>query len=68
MKMKFDYFQIQKKSMSQTDRAEEVDKKWDHLSSFHVFLLNYGPSVAKNWDFFSNIVEISTKLKLIYPK
>ena len=43
MKMSFEYFQIQKQ-MTQTVRAEEVDKiKWGHLSSFFVPFLNYGP-------------------------
>ena len=31
--------------MLQTVRAEKVDKKWDHLSSFHAFFLIYGPQI-----------------------
>ena len=34
--------------MSQTDIAEKVDEKWGYLSSFHVFLLSYGPYIAKD--------------------
>ena len=29
--------------MSQTVRAEKVNKKWGHLPSFHVSFLSYGP-------------------------
>ena len=39
MKINFDYFQIQK-LMLQTGRAEKVDEKWCHLSSFHVSFLS----------------------------
>ena len=47
MKMNFDYFQIQK-WMLQTVWKEKVDdKKWGHLSSFHVFFLSYGPSIVR---------------------
>ena len=39
--MNFDYFQIQTRIL-QTVRAEKLDKKWGHLSSFHVSFLSYG--------------------------
>ena len=42
MKMNFHYFQIQN-SISQTDKAEKVDKERGHLSSFHVSILSCGP-------------------------
>ena len=29
--------------MIQIFRAENVDKKWGHLSSFHASFLSYGP-------------------------
>ena len=29
--------------MNVTNRAEKVDKKWGHLSSFHASFLSYGP-------------------------
>ena len=29
--------------MNIRDRAEKVDKKWGHLSSFRAFFLSYGP-------------------------
>ena len=29
--------------MLQTVKAENVDKKWDHLSTFNVSFLSYGP-------------------------
>ena len=42
MKMKFNYFQIQK-WMLQTVKEEKVDEKCGHLSSFHVSFLSYCP-------------------------
>ena len=41
MKMNFDIFQMQK-WISQTVRAQKVDKKWGHLSSFLFLFLSYG--------------------------
>ena len=41
IKMNLDYFQIQKWIL-QTVRAEKVDEKICHLSSFHVSFLSYG--------------------------
>ena len=29
--------------MNVTNRAEKVDKKWGHFSSFHASFLSYGP-------------------------
>ena len=41
MKMNFEYLQIQK-WLLQNGRAEKEDeKKWGHLSRFHVFFLSY---------------------------
>ena len=50
-KKNFDYFQIQKWRL-QTVRAEKVDEKWGHLSSFHVSFLDYDVQIVQEIAFF----------------
>ena len=47
--------------MLQTVRAEKVDKKWDHLSSFHVSFLSYGLQIVQKSELFFNFVLTSAK-------
>ena len=56
MQMNFDDLQIQK-WISQRDRAQKVDKKWGHLSSFLFYSLSYGPK----WCMFCKFVPISAR-------
>ena len=66
MEKNFDYFQIQK-WMLQTVRPEKEDeKKWGHLSSFHVswvMVLN----LSKKVDFLQFCADLSKKLKPVQP-
>ena len=46
MKMILEYFHIQNSEMNITNRSEKVDeKKWGHLSSFHVPFMSYGAKI-----------------------
>ena len=56
MQMNFDNFQIQK-WISQIDRAQKVDKKCGHLSSFLFYSLSYG----RKWCMFCKFVPISAR-------
>ena len=42
-------------------RAEKVDKKWSHLSSFHVSFLSYGPKLPKKLYFLEFCADLSKK-------
>ena len=52
--------------MLQTVRPDKVDeKKWSHLSSFHVPSLSYGPYLSKKVHFLQFCAEFSNKSKFI---
>ena len=52
--------------MLQTVRAEKVDKKWDHLSSFHVSFLSYGLQIVQKSElFFQFCTDLSKKSKSV---
>ena len=44
--------------MLQTVRAEKVDKKWGHLSSFHASFLSYGPYIVQKSVFSARILTL----------
>ena len=48
--------------MLQTVRAEKIgEKKWGHLSSFHVSFLSYGPYIFQKKCIFCNFALTSVK-------
>ena len=51
--------------MNVTHRAEKVDKKWSHLSSFHVSFLSYGPKLPKKLYFLEFCADLSKKSKSV---
>ena len=52
--------------MNVTNRAERVDeKKWDHLSSFHVSFLGFGPQVIQKSAFLQFCADLSKKYKSV---
>ena len=46
-------------------RAEKVDKKWSHLSSFHVSFLSYGPKLPKKLYFLEFCADLSKKSRSV---